>query len=158
MLLRRRVLEWAVFVALWLLLVFKTDMQNLAAAALVSLLAVIGISEGSRYLQASYAVPGGWASAIAQLPARIILDTGRVFLALVRHTAKRDQVVGELVRVPFDYGSHGPDDEARLAITLYCISLTPNTVAITTLPDGVLVHQLKPVPEPAGGRDPRWPV
>lgn len=156
--LRRRVLELIVVALFWLLLVFKTDPQDLAAGFVIGLLTAAGISIGSRHLHARYAVPSGWAAALVTLPWKIITDTGRVFIAFFRQIIRRDQTVGQLVTVPFDYGTQQPQDTTRLALTIFGISITPNTVAITTDSDGVVVHQLQPGPEPVERRDPKWPV
>jgi multisubunit Na+/H+ antiporter MnhE subunit len=154
----RRLLEWIAFTLFWLLLVFKTDPQNIVAAALAGMLTVAGISLGARRLQSTFAVPDGWVAAMATLPWKIVADTGRVFLALFRQIIRRDPAVGQLVIVPFDRQTEQPEDSARLALSLFGVSITPNTVAIAVTPDAILVHQLEQTSEPAERRDPKWPV
>jgi hypothetical protein len=142
---------WACLTALYVLLVFKTEPAEFVAGAVCGAISATGAylvrqASGTRFH------PGwGWLPAAARLPRAVIVDTIRLVGVLWRVIARREDVRGRIISLPYkDAHRRGVDAESRRAVAKFLGSVAPNTVVvgIAERHDRVLVHQLVPAEPP----------
>ena len=78
----------------------------------------------------------------------VVVDCGLLAGALWRRVVLRQDVRGEMIRVPFHHGGDNGRDGARRALVNFAVSLTPNSYVVDIDPEGdsLLVHRLVPGP------------
>ncbi|HVM49066.1 MAG TPA: hypothetical protein VMU04_13630 [Candidatus Acidoferrum sp.] len=158
---RRQVRSFAVGAALlgglywWL--VAKTDLQQLIAAGILCLVVAAALAAVAASAGLSFTLQWSWLGLLARkLPAKVLRDLGLVAFALWKATVRRTRLTGGYHRLPFNPGGADTASKVRRALVLGAISLPPNSFALGTEDRrSLLVHQLVPQPEPAGGD---WPI
>jgi hypothetical protein len=160
---RRRALErplervafWLVWfataLALWMLLVFKTELAEVVAGALAAALAATGAELVRSRGYAPFAPAPRWWLGVARLPREVIVETWLVIRLLVRHFLRGERVQGRFRIVHFE-GCVGdePRDQARRALAKWQSSVSPNTYVLGFDEHRKLavVHQLIPTEDP----------
>lgn len=151
---------WVLLTAVWLLLILKTSVPDLTAAALAGAAAATlasGVLNGARV---RFDPPRGWLRQFATVPKQVLSDSGTVLGAILRRLARGERFEGEFRRVPFHPGGPDPADAARRALVVGGMSIAPNTyvVAVDHEAGELVVHQLVHSPQPPGQGDPEWPL
>jgi hypothetical protein len=92
-----------------------------------------------------------WPRILTRVSGALVMDTGRVGLALLRSLARPVTGVASVQR--FAPGGSGAQDSGRRAVVILATSLAPNGFVMRVKPDALLVHQLVPAP---AGEDLDW--
>ena len=141
----------------WLLLISQVSTTEIIVGALAAAVSATGAFLVAARDGVSFRVTADHLRAMLErLPASLARDTGWVLLAMGQRLLGR-HVRGRMVELPFDYGrSDDAREEARRALVIAGVSLTPNSIAIWLRRDVLVVHRLLPqLPLPD---DPRWPL
>jgi multisubunit Na+/H+ antiporter MnhE subunit len=141
---------WAVFFALWLLLV-TISWQEVAAGAVAAAIAATGAETVRANDRLRFRPQARWLAKAIVLPPRIMRDTWLLVRVLVRRIVTREPPDSAFRKVPFEAGGDDARSSARRALVKAGWSAAPNTVVIGVDREEnlVLVHQL--VPEPQRG-------
>jgi hypothetical protein len=138
---------WAVAFALWLLLVFKTELAEVVLGAVAAAVGATGAALVRARGYAPFVPELRWWRRLLRLPREVAVDTWRMIALLVRHFGRREPIRGRFRVVHFECG--GPDAaraQTRRAAAKWLGCVSPNTYVIgfDERRNVAVVHQLVP--------------
>lgn len=157
----RWVFWWIGLFALYVLFIVKLDPEELGVGVILAALAATAAWVSARTGKLRFRLHWRWLPIAARLPASIASDCGTLIAALWRSLILRKQVRGVFREIPFNPGGiNGPVSNARRALVVAGVSLSPNTyvVAIDIERKVLTLHQLVASKEPPGHDDREWPL
>jgi hypothetical protein len=140
----RWVLWWFAILAAYIIEFVTQTASEVVAGGIIAFLSALIVFGALRNAKPDVRVYWSWLRHLAKIPAAMVRDallvSGRIVWAL-RHG---EQLVGMLVRVPYDPGDRdNPLDMGREALVVYGTCAAPNTmVAEVDLRGSLLVHKL----------------
>ena len=142
---------WLALLALWFLLVFKTELLELFAGMAAAALAATAVELVRSRGYAPFAGEWRWLLALPRLPREIVIDCWLLTKALYLQLAGKKQIRGAYRVIHFE-GCSGEDprSEARRAVAKWLGAVAPNSYVIgfDERHDSVLVHQLVRTDDP----------
>jgi hypothetical protein len=142
---------WTLSFGLWVLLVFKTELAELAAGAVAAGLAATAAELLRSRGYAPFAGELSWLRAFRGLPLEVVRDHWVLICAVVLRLVRGTPIRGRFRVVHFpDCEGWGPKAEGRRAAAKWFGSFSPNTYVIgfDEKRDLALVHQLVPTKDP----------
>ncbi len=135
----------------------KIQVQQLAAAAVVSVGVSVALRAVASETQLSFVVKWTWIVKLLRvLPGKVLRNSGLLLRALWHSFTTGERPAGAFHALPFDRGQADSASTARRALVFAAISLPPNSFAVSCRgEDELFVHQL--VREPAS-QDRQWPI
>lgn len=138
-----RLAWWPALFGIWVLFVGTRSPAELLVGAGCAALAAVGVEAVRHESLAGVRPRARWLSPALGIPARVVVDTGLVLWALLRHLARRRPVTGSLRAYRVDPGDENEGDATtRTALRLWLASSPPNTFALGIEGDVMLVHEL----------------
>jgi multisubunit Na+/H+ antiporter MnhE subunit len=148
--------NWLSFLLLYLVLAGQFSGAELLAGAFSAGIAAFLLTMARSRSRHHFRLPAHSLGKLLRLPAEVLADCARVFLAVLRRPAQR-QGSGRFQVREFEPGNQHPTARARRALVTLAISWPPNSFVLGLTPnEKLLVHQL--LPQPAQDADPRWPL
>jgi hypothetical protein len=142
---------WAICFALWLLLVFKTELLEFLAGAIAAAMAATAVELVRSRGYAPFAGDLRWVRAYLRLPREVAVDCFVLARALWLQLTGKKTIQGRFRVIHFE-GCAGDDprSEARRATAKWIGGVAPNTYVIgfDEERDSVLVHQLVHTEQP----------
>jgi hypothetical protein len=154
----RWVLWWFAILAAYVIEFVTQTASEVVAGIIIAFLCTLIVAAALRYADPGVRVYWRWLRHLSRVPAQMARDaflvSGRIIWAL----RTGEQLVGMLVRVPYDPGDRkNPLDIGREALVVYGTCAAPNTmVAEVDLRGNLLVHQLIAKEMPAESE--QWPL
>jgi hypothetical protein len=142
---------WATCFGLWMLLVFKTELAEVALGAVAAALAATGAELVRSHGYTPFLPELRWWRRLLRLPREVTVDMWLMTRALARHALGREQIDGRFRIVHFEGGASGdPRAEARRAAAKWLGCVSPNTyvVGFDERSKVAVVHQLVPAELP----------
>jgi hypothetical protein len=142
---------WAICFALWLLLVFKTELLEFAAGALAAAVAATAVELVRSRGYAPFAGDPRWVRAFLRLPREVAVDCFMLARALWLQLTGKKAMQGSFRVIHFEgCAGEDPRSEARRAVAKWLGGVGPNTYVIgfDEKRDIVLLHQLVPTERP----------
>jgi len=131
-----------------MLLVFKTELAEVALGALAAALGATGAVLVRSRGYAPFVPEWRWWRHLARLPREVVVDTSRMALLLVRHFVRGEPVGGRFRIVHFECGPAGDDRRAQTrraaAKWLGCVSPNTYVIGFDEKRNVAVVHQLVP--------------
>lgn len=145
----RVILQWIFFFFLWLFFAFSFAGSEVIAAAVASVVALIGVSVALHCVPLDFAPRAHWIAQLWRLPAMIASDSLRLLRDLFRR-ARREPSHSLFSFIPFASGGDDSRSAAQRALALLFLSTSPNMVVlnIDRNTGRVLVHEIEPAPQP----------
>ena len=138
---------WAIGLALWMLLVYKTEPAEIVAGAVAAALAATGAELVRLRGYAPFSPELRWGRGLVRLPRDVLVDTWRMLRLLVLHFARGQPVGGRFRTVHFEAcAGREPRKQARRAVATWLGGVSPNTYVLgfDERRDAAVVHQLVP--------------
>lgn len=154
----RWVLWWFAILSAYVIEFVTQTASEVVAGIIIAFLCTLIVAAAMRYAEPDVCVYWRWLRHLARIPLQMIRDallvSGRIIWAL----RNGEQLVGLLVRVPYDPGDRkNALDVGREALVVYGTCAAPNTmVAEVDLRGNLLVHQLIAKEMPAESE--QWPL
>jgi hypothetical protein len=142
---------WAICFALWLLLVFKTELLEFAAGAIAAAVAATAVELVRSRGYAPFAGDPRWVRAFLKLPREVAVDCFMLGRALWLQLTGKKAMQGSFRVIHFEgCAGEDPRSEARRAVAKWLGGVGPNTYVIgfDEKRDIVLLHQLVPTERP----------
>jgi multisubunit Na+/H+ antiporter MnhE subunit len=135
---------WILSAAFWLLLVDKTQFQELVLGAIVAAMAATGAVLVRRQRAHPLTIRPSWLLGAWRPLLGMVTDLPTLVRALARPDA------GRLTELPFEVTADGPEPQGYRVLTTALGSLAPNTVIVDLdrKRGRLLVHQLIPTDDP----------
>jgi len=139
---------WVALAVIWLLLVDTVHADELIVGAVAAGLAASVATAVHHRGYIRFSPRLRWLLEAPSLLAAVVVDCGLLAGALWRRLVLREDVRGQMIRVPFRHGGDNGRDGARRALVNFAVSLTPNSYVVDIDPEGdsLLVHRLVPGP------------
>jgi hypothetical protein len=154
----RWVLWWFAILSAYVIEFVTQTVSEVVAGIIIAFLCTVIVAAALKNAQPDVRVFWRWLRHLAKVPAAMIRDALLVSGRIVWALRTRNQLVGMLVRVPYDPGDRrNPLDIGREALVVYGVCAAPNTmVAEVDLRGNLLIHQLiaKELPHESD----RWPL
>jgi hypothetical protein len=136
---------WGVCLALWMLLVFKTELLELFAGVVAAAFAATAVELVRARGYAPFAADLRWLRALGRLPREVIVDCFMLTRALWLQLSGKKRIQGRFRVIHFEgCAGEDPRSEARRAVAKWLGGVGPNAYVIgfDEKRDIVLVHQL----------------
>jgi multisubunit Na+/H+ antiporter MnhE subunit len=136
---------WILSAAFWLLLVDKTQVQEMILGAFVAAVAATGAVLVRRQRDHPLVIRPAWLLAAWRPLLGMVTDLPSLVRALARPDA------GTMTELPFEVTADGPEPQGYRVLTTALGSLAPNTVVVDLdrKRGRIVVHQLVPTGDPA---------
>jgi multisubunit Na+/H+ antiporter MnhE subunit len=142
---------WALSLALWMLLVFKTEAAEVVAGAVAAAFAATAAELLRSHAYPPFSPDARWLRKLGALPREVLGDCWILVAALWRRVVRGERIEGTFRCVHFP-GAAGDDprSQARRAVAKWLGAVAPNTyvVGFDERKEVVLVHQLVPTETP----------
>jgi hypothetical protein len=143
---------WAFSLALWMVLVFKTELAEIVAGVVAAAFSATAVEAVRSRGQIPFSPDPRWVLSLWRLPREVIADCWLLTRALWRRVAHGVPIEGGFRVVHFGCESDDPRSQARRATAKWLGGVGPNTyvVGFEEAHDAVLLRQLvktKQVPD-----------
>lgn len=154
----RWVLWWFAILSAYVIEFVTQTVSEVVAGIIIAFLSTLIVTSALRHAKPGVRAYWRWLGHLSRIPVQMLRDallvSGRIIWAL----RTGEQLVGMLVRVPYDPGDrNNPLDMGREALVVFGTCAAPNTmVADVDLRGNLLVHQLIAKELHAGSE--QWPL
>jgi hypothetical protein len=142
---------WAIALALWMLLVFKTELAEIVAGAAAAALAATGAELVRFRGYGPFSPELRWWRGLVRVPGEVLVDTWRMLRLLILHFVRSEPIEGRFRVVHFDScAGDDPRSQARRVVATWLGAISPNTYVLgfDEEEDAAVLHQLVPSEQP----------
>lgn len=154
----RWVLWWFAILSAYVIEFVTQTASEVVAGIIIAFLCTLIVAAALRHGEPGVRAYWSWLRHLAKVPAAMLRDALLVSGRIVWALRTGNQLVGMLVRVPYDPGDrNNPLDMGREGLVVFGVCAAPNTmVAEVDLRGNLLIHQLiaKEMPHESD----RWPL
>jgi hypothetical protein len=135
---------WAFSFALWMVLVFKTELAEIVAGAVAAAFSATAVEAVRSRGRVPFAPDPKWVLSLWRLPPQVVVDCWLLTKALWRRIAHGVPIEGGFRVVQFGCETDDPRSQARRATAKWLGGVGPNTyvVGFEEAHDAVLIRQL----------------
>jgi multisubunit Na+/H+ antiporter MnhE subunit len=154
----RWVLWWFAILSAYVIEFVTQTASEVVAGIIIAFLCTLIVAAALTHAQPSVRVYWSWLRHLAKVPMAMLRDALLVSARIIWALRHGEQLVGMLVRVPFDRGdTANPLDVGREALVVYGVCAAPNTMVAEVDPRGnLLIHQLMAKELPRESE--QWPL